>query len=137
MKNSLLFTSLALSVSLLSACVTKPDPVEIVEVTPPKIKQTCVLIGSLKKVVVPAVTKSGYSVTSIESPSEFYTDSKTGEVREYKVPPIENKVPYTRIIEPERIIYVNDENKEITDICELNDPNTPNTEEIPDEISTP
>jgi hypothetical protein len=38
-----------------------------------------------------------------------------------KVPPIERREPWTKVVKAEEIFYVNAENKEVTDICEAND----------------
>ena len=90
-------------------------------VTPPPIEQTCYPVASLQKVVVPAVTKSGFSIVSIESPDQYIYDETTGKTIVVKSPPIETKTPYTTIITPEQIYYTNETGEVITDICEVND----------------
>lgn len=120
-------TSLLIPVAVLGACTTT-KPVEEVVVTPPPVELTCIPINTLGKVVIPAVTKSGFSIVSIVSEDEQYYDPETKKWVTIKVPPIERREPWTKVITPEQIIYVDEENKEVTDICELN------VEEVVDEI---
>ena len=121
-KTALIFAASA-TVLLATACATAPEPV-VEEVVVPPVLQTCYPIASLEKVVVPAVVQTGYSITSIESPTEHYTDPKTGEVTEIQTPPIQSKMPYSREIEPERIYYKTAEGEITDDICELKSPAT-------------
>lgn len=118
MKKIVLSIGTLAAITALSACETTPEPEEIVEVTPPPVEQTCVPIASLRKVVIPAVTKSGWSIVSIDSPPEYIYDETTGKTTVIQNPPIERKEPWTRVIKPEEIYYVDAENKEVTDICE-------------------
>lgn len=103
----------------LSACTTTPEPVETVHIEPPVV-QTCYPLASLEKVTVPAVTKSGFSIVSIENPPEYYTDPQTGETVTIQNPPIETREPWTKIITPETHYYKSPEGVVVTDICELN-----------------
>lgn len=121
MKNIQIIAGLVLPFTVLTACTTTPEPIEIIEVKPPEIVQTCVSVNTLTRVVIPAETKSGFYITSIESPPTYRYDAETGKTVEVQTPPIESKVPYTKIIKSEQIIYVNSESKEITDICEPTD----------------
>ena len=77
-------------------------------------------MASLQKVVVPAVTKSGFSIVSIESPDQYIYDETTGKTMVVKSPPIETKTPYTKIVKPEEIYYTTETGEVITDICEVN-----------------
>lgn len=108
---------LTLPIFAISCATTPEEPVEEVIILPPV--QTCVSINELEKVVVPAVTRSGYQISTIESPSEYYTDPDTGEVIEIKNPPIERREPYTVIVEPEYFYYRNAAGEQVTDICEI------------------
>jgi len=103
---------------ILGACTTTPvaPPVNI---NTPSIVQTCIPIDTLRKVIIPAVTKSGFSIVSIETAPEQYYDETANKWITIEIPPIERKEPWTKTITPEQIIYVNADNKEITDICEL------------------
>lgn len=116
-----------------AACATvqeaPPEPKQEVVVVPQPV-QTCIPKSSLTKVVIPAEYKEGFATTSINVPSDFITDPDTGEVREIKYPPIENRQPYKTLIKPEQIFYVDDENREITDLCEDEDVTDSNA--IPD-----
>ncbi|MBL4852726.1 MAG: hypothetical protein JKY25_00630 [Robiginitomaculum sp.] len=103
----------------LSACVTVQPEAPVV-VTAPPIVETCIRMSTLTKVEVPAVTKSGFSIVSIENEDEQYYDPETKKWVTIEIPPIERKEPWTKIITPAHIIYVDSNNKEITDICELN-----------------
>lgn len=105
--------------ALASACTTTPEPVETVHIEPPVV-QTCYPLASLEKVVVPAVTKSGFSIVSIESPPEYYIDPDTGKTVEIQTPPIETRTPWTKIVTPETHYYKDPEGAIVTDICELN-----------------
>ena len=126
MKNIYKISALVMPIALLGACATTKVEEEVVVVEVPPVQQTCVSITTLKKVVIPAETKSGYSVVSIENPDESYYDPKTKKWVTIEVPPIERKEPWTKVIKPEEIFYVDAENKEVTDICEPNDA-TPKT----------
>ena len=122
MKNYYRISALLLPITVLAACTTtKVVEPEIVEVTPPPIEQTCIPINTLTRVVIPGETKSGFSIVSIESDDEQYYDEKTKKWVTIKVAPIERKEPWTKVVRPEEIFYVNAENKEVTDICEAND----------------
>ncbi|HFB54282.1 MAG TPA: hypothetical protein ENJ46_00035 [Hellea balneolensis] len=110
--------TILLGFAALSACASTPE-VEQVEVKVPTIVQTCTPIAVLQKVVIPAETKSGFYITSIESPAEYYTDPKTGKRVEITPPPIESKVPYTKVIKEEEIYYTTKEGVRVDDICEL------------------
>lgn len=119
MKRVFTTTALLAPMILLGACTTTKVEEKVV-VTPP-IEQTCIPINTLTKKVIPAVTKSGFSIVSIENPEEQYYDPETKKWVTIKNPPIERKEPWTKVIEPEKTIYVDAENKEVTDICELNE----------------
>lgn len=118
-----------LSALLVTACKTTKveEKPKMVDITPP-VQETCIPIERLTKVVIPAVTKSGYSIVSIEGRTEQYYDEETKTWKTITTPPIERKEPYTKIIEPEKIIYVDSENKEVTDICQKPVPPAPTTQ---------
>ena len=119
MKHTHTFFAFLIPASLLSACASTPEPEpEIVIV--PQIVDTCIPIATLEKVVVPAVIKRGFSIVSIESPPEYYTDPKTGKTVTIQTPPIETKTPYSKVVTPEEIYYKTAEGERVTDICELN-----------------
>ncbi|MBL4869622.1 MAG: hypothetical protein JKX72_01575 [Robiginitomaculum sp.] len=111
------FTMAALPI-LTSACASMPKP-EPEKKPEPVIIETCYHLSALEKVVIPAVTKSGFSIVSIESPPEYYTDPKTGKTVTIIIPSIETRTPYTKTITPEEIYYKTPEGERITDICEL------------------
>ncbi len=93
-----LFGSLALA-----ACNTVPDPIPepiVVEVPP---LETCTPISALTRVVIPAKTQTFIAITEIENPP-------------YE--PIQKKETQVREIEPERVIFVDSANREVTDICD-------------------
>lgn len=119
----ILYTAAALLTSLvvLGACTTTKVVEQEVIVTPPPVEQSCIPINTLKRVVIPAETKSGFSIVSIENPDEQYYDPETKKWVTITVPPIERREPWSKVIKAEEIFYVNAENKEVTDICEAND----------------
>ena len=120
MKNITSFGILITTSMVFSACTTTPEP-EPEIITPPEIVETCYPIASLEKVIIPAVTKSGFSIVSIENPPEYYVDPETGKTVTIQTPPIETKTPYTKIVTPEQIYYKTPEGEKTTDICELNE----------------
>ena len=88
----------------LAACNTLPDepvapPVDIV-VAP---VDTCTPMSALTRQVIPAVTETFFAITEIENPP-------------YE--PIQRTEEQVRIIEPERVIFVNSQGVEVTDICD-------------------
>ena len=91
-------------VALLAACETIPNEpeVETVEITPPPIN-TCTPMSALTRVVIPAKTETYYAITEIANPP-------------YE--PIQRREEIVREVEPERVIFVNSENREVTDICD-------------------
>lgn len=98
--------TLLLSAAILSglaACTTVPEPEPEVIVIPPPPLQTCAPISALTRVVIPAETKVQYAITMIDNPP-------------YE--PIENKVKRTIVVKPAQIFYVDNENKEVLDICD-------------------
>ncbi len=107
----------------LSACETVQPPPPVV-VMPPPIVETCIRISTLRKVEIPAVTKSGFSIVSIETEDEQYYDPETKKWVTIEIPPIERKEPWTKIIKPAQTLYVDSNNREVTDICELNATNS-------------
>ena len=116
----LIYTTAALLAPLLilGACATTEPEVPVVVIAPP-IEQQCIPINTLRKVVIPAVTKSGFSIVSIETEDEMYYDPETKKWVTIEIPDIERREPWTKTITPEQVIYVDAENKEVTDICEL------------------
>ncbi len=119
MRNLVTFGLCTITTIGFAACETTPEPeAELIE--PPAIIETCYPISSLEKVIIPAVTKSGFSIVSIESPPEYYVDPDTGKTVTIQNPPIETKTPYTKIVTPEEIYYKTPEGERTTDICELN-----------------
>jgi hypothetical protein len=122
MKHHITLTALIAAVSLTACLTTKPEPepeivVEQVEVEPAEVR-TCTPKDVLTRLVIPAEYKTGWAITSIDNPPDYVTDPETGEVREIKNPSIESKVPYKKLIKAEQILYVDAENRVITDICE-------------------
>ena len=103
---SCLIIGLALSAS---ACRTTAPEAAPVVIAPTEFK-TCTEMSALERVVVPPVTKTFIAITEVDNPP-------------YE--PIQRREEIVREIEPERIIFVNSEGREITDICE------------PDPIMTP
>ena len=132
MKNTHLLAATMFALPLFAACTTTEVPPPV-EVTPPPVEQTCYPINTLKKVVIPAVTESGFSIVSIETEDEQYFDEETQKWVTVDIPDIERKEPWTKVVEPERVIYVDQDNKEVTDICELNAPKV----ETPADTGTP
>ena len=118
-----IYTTIAVLTPLLilGACATTEPEAPGVVIAPPVV-QTCSPINTLRKVVIPAVTESGFSIVSIESEDEMYYDPETKKWVTIEIPPIERREPWTKIVKPEEIMYVDAQNKEVTDICELNDP---------------
>lgn len=113
-------TAMLTPLFILGACATvEPEAPPVIVIAPPIVQQ-CIPINTLRKVVIPAVTKSGFSIVSIETEDEMYYDPQTNKWVTVEIPPIERREPWTKIITPEEIIYVDAENKEVTDICELN-----------------
>ncbi|MGB6229410.1 MAG: hypothetical protein WBF53_04705 [Litorimonas sp.] len=87
----------------LSACNTVPDPVPepvVINVEP---IDTCMPVSALTRVVIPEVTQTYTAITEIDNPP-------------YE--PIQQTQQMTRIIEPERITFVDSQGVEVTDICE-------------------
>ncbi|PHS40846.1 MAG: hypothetical protein COA91_03175 [Robiginitomaculum sp.] len=109
--------------SALAACETIQPEIPVV-VTPPPMVETCVRMNTLRKVEIPAVTKSGFSIVSIETEDELYFDPETKKWVTIEIPPIERKEPWTKIIKPAQTIFVDGNNREVIDICELNAANT-------------
>lgn len=96
-------TLTALCLLPLAACNTVPDvppPPVIVEVGP---MQTCTPMSALTRVNIPAKTETYYAITEIENPP-------------YE--PIQSRQEMTRVIEEARVIFVNSEGTEVTDICD-------------------
>ena len=73
----------------------------------PQQVQTCTPYSAAQRVVIPAETKTVIAITEIENPP-------------YE--PIQRKETQTRVVKPEQVIYVDGEGKEITDLCEDEDP---------------
>lgn len=119
MNNIVSFGVLITATTVFSACTTTPEP-RGDAIAPPEIVETCYSISSLEKVVIPAVTKSGFSIVSIENPPEYYVDPETGKTVTIQNPPIETRTPYTKVVTPEEIYYKTSEGERTTDICELN-----------------
>jgi len=106
------------ALAILSACASTPE-IETTEIIIPPIEQGCYPVDILKKVVVPAVTKSGFYITSIENPPEYIYDEATGKTTIIQNPPIERKEPYTKIVTPEQIYYTTESGEKVNNICEL------------------
>ena len=89
--------------ALLAACNTVPEPEAppvTVEIPP---LETCTPISALTRVVIPEKTETYYAITEIENPP-------------YE--PIQRTEEQTRVIEPERVIFVDSDGREVTDICD-------------------
>ena len=95
---------LATAAALLAACNTVPDEPEAppVEIAVGPI-ETCTPMSALTRTVIPAKTEVFFAITMIDNPP-------------YE--PIERKERQERIVEPERVIFVNSEGREVTDICD-------------------
>ncbi len=119
MKHTNTLFALFMSTSLLSACASTAEPETEIAIVP-QVVDTCLPIATLEKIVVPAVIKRGFSIVSIESPPEYYTDPKTGKTVTIQTPPIETKTPYSKVVTPEEIYYKTAKGERVTDICELN-----------------
>ena len=128
-------SALVMPIAILGACTTTKIEEEQVVVDVPPVQQTCIPINTLTRVVIPGETKSGYSIVSIESEDESYYDPQTKKWVTIEVPPIERREPWTKVVKPEEIFYVNGENKEITDICEANDA-TPKVAAVIESVET-
>lgn len=88
---------------ILTACQTVPDEVESrVDIAPPQF-ETCTQISALTRVEIPAVTRKFTTITEIDN-------------GEYE--PLQETQTHIREIEPARVIFVNSEGKEVTDICD-------------------
>ena len=99
---SLILTSLSLVV--LAACNTIPEPVAAPVVVNVPVVRTCAPMSALTRVTIPAVTEQYYAITEIENPP-------------YE--PIQNKQTMTRVIEEARTIFVDSQGKEVTNICDM------------------
>lgn len=86
----------------LGACTTAPEPVpDRVQVNVPQM-QTCTPMNALTRVVIPEKTQKYYAITEIDNPP---------------YDPIQSRQEMTRVVEPERVIFVDSDGKEVTDIC--------------------
>jgi len=115
----ILLASSLVALMATSACRTIPDPEPEPEPEPIKIEVealTCIPPEQLERIVIPAVIKRGTYSTGIVDEPQYVTDPETGEVREIPVG-VENIVEYENVIEPERIIWVNESGMQVTDIC--------------------
>jgi hypothetical protein len=98
-----IFLTALLATSALAACNTIPDePVKTVEIVAQPV-DTCTPMSALTRVVIPAKTETYFAITEIENPP-------------YE--PIQRTEEMTRTIEAERVIFVDSENREVTDICD-------------------
>lgn len=114
-----LILSAALTAGMLGACATTQPPAPIeekVEVAPLPVR-TCSFESELTKIVVPAEYKEGFTINTVESAPEYITDPETGEVREVTTQGAGVKTPYKTLIKEEEIYFVNENNREVTDIC--------------------
>ncbi len=94
----------------LAACASTPKPIpeKVTIVTQPV--DTCVPMSALRQVVIPAKTKTVYSVNEIDNgPYD----------------PISSKEEHVIEITPEQVYYVDTEGRQVTDICDV--PVTPET----------
>ncbi len=108
------------SLGFLSGCASTPEPeAKTVNVDTSNLDPSCVSVNLLTRKVIPAVTKSGTAITSIENPPEYIYNPETGKTDVYQAPPIERKENWTKIIKPEEIIYVDAEGNQVTNVCEL------------------
>lgn len=88
---------------MLASCETTPEPEPEVIVIPPQPIRTCTPKSELERVVIPAKTEKFYAITEIENPP-------------YE--PITRKEERIRVVEEEKVFYVNTAGQEVTDICE-------------------
>ncbi len=99
------FMIFAATATALTACASAPEPTPpppVTIVTQPV--DTCQSISTLRRVVVPEVTKKVIAITQIDNPP-------------YE--PIQRREEQTRVVSPEQVYYVDTEGREVTDICEL------------------
>ena len=89
--------------TVLTACQTDPEQIDTSENVNVPEMQTCTPMSALTRVDIPAVTRTFTAITQIEN--EPYE-------------PIEKKETITREIEPARVIFVDSDGTEVTDICE-------------------
>lgn len=99
------FLILAGLTTSLTACATAPEPAPIeppVQIIAEPV-DTCVPLSTLRRVVIPAVTKKVIAITEIANPP-------------YE--PIQRREEQTRTVTPEQVYYVDDTGREVTDICD-------------------
>ncbi|MEM7729203.1 MAG: hypothetical protein AAF311_07995 [Pseudomonadota bacterium] len=66
--------------------------------------RTCTPISALTRKTIPEVTQTRIEIVEIDNPP-------------YE--PIQDRQTVTRVIEPARTIFVNSDNVEVTDICDM------------------
>jgi len=120
MKMKIKVIGIATAALWVNACASTPE-LQTVDIAAPTFENTCYPVNTLVKVVVPAVTKSGFYVVSIESPPEIYTDDRTGKTTEIPVPTISSRTPYTRIVEEEKIYYTTQNGVRVDNICQADE----------------
>lgn len=103
MTKTYLFLAATAAALSFTACATPPPPVQmpVVVETPPV--RTCIELADLRRVVIPAKTKTVIAITEIDNPP-------------YE--PIQRKEEQTRIISPEYVYYVDETGREVKNICE-------------------
>lgn len=94
---------LVLPLLMLAACETTPEVEEAPIVIAPIPVQTCTPIQELERVVIPAKTEKFYAITEIENPP-------------YE--PITRREERVKVVEEEKVFYVDATGKEVTDICD-------------------
>ena len=94
---------------ILTACASTPEPVSSPVVINTEPLRTCYPISELKRVVIPAETKTYTVVSLIENPP---------------YDPIEREEQFTRVVQEEQVYYVDDTGAQVTDICDEADSGT-------------
>jgi len=98
---TLMLTSIVTAATL-TACETTPEPIDVVQIEPPVLK-TCTEISALTRVVIPQETETFYAITEIENPP-------------YE--PIQRKEKQVRVVKEAQTIFVDSNNRQVTDICD-------------------
>lgn len=101
------FITLTFICALLTACASTPEPVAAPITIKPDPVRTCFPLADLKKVVIPAKTKTYTVVSLIENPP---------------YDPIEREETFEREVSPAIIYFVDDTGAQVTDICEEDQP---------------
>ena len=112
------YSSLALTAGiLLTACASMPVEEVLTEAEPEPVsvvlddRDTCTPMSALTRVVIPEKTETYIAITEIDNPP-------------YE--PIQSRQEMTRVVQAEQVLFVDSENREVTNICDM-DINPTNT----------